>query len=423
MAECKVLFGKVPIGLAGALFRNGPDSRDRLARHILDGNGRVDVVRFRGGAATAASEAVKTEQWKAEEELGAPIFARAFGTARAARLKNLANTALLLHGGTLLATYEGGIPHEIDPASLETVGPHTLGGNVRGGLPLVGLGSAVCAHAHPAGGGGLAMLAAQYLPLGGTRLRLMVFGDGGWDLVEERIVEVPFFTLVHDFAVTENHFVLIAARFSFSALPFAMGLRSAAQSVTHLQGGSKLFVVPRRTVAPHRTYGVPRCFPTHFVNCWEEGAVIVADAVVCPSASLDRFPECTPRRYVVGKESVVSAQLHHNVADFPCINPVWYGLRTRFSYFVTRGSGGTCWVRLDALTSEAKRVEVVPGALHGEATFVPYGPGEAHGFLVGFMIINGRAAVGIADARTMTPLCAIDAPGCNTTGLHGIWVN
>ena len=43
-------------------------------------------------------------------------------------LKNVANTNAQYWGGRLLSLWEAGMPHEMDPDSLDTLGPSTLGG-------------------------------------------------------------------------------------------------------------------------------------------------------------------------------------------------------------------------------------------------------------------------------------------------------
>lgn len=45
-------------------------------------------------------------------------------------VKNVANTHVVYWGGKLLALWEGGLPHELDPRTLETLGPTTLGGTL-----------------------------------------------------------------------------------------------------------------------------------------------------------------------------------------------------------------------------------------------------------------------------------------------------
>jgi 9-cis-beta-carotene 9',10'-cleaving dioxygenase len=76
-------------------------------------------------------------------------------------MKNVANTSVVQWGGRLLCLWEGGEPYEIDPRSLETLGPVDLTGVdadqtvededwrkeslcLRGGIKMVGIDIASC---------------------------------------------------------------------------------------------------------------------------------------------------------------------------------------------------------------------------------------------------------------------------------------
>ena len=45
-------------------------------------------------------------------------------------MKNVANTGVLHWGGKLLALWENGLPHELDPYTLDTIGESRLNGQV-----------------------------------------------------------------------------------------------------------------------------------------------------------------------------------------------------------------------------------------------------------------------------------------------------
>jgi 9-cis-beta-carotene 9',10'-cleaving dioxygenase len=48
-------------------------------------------------------------------------------------MKNVANTSVLRWGGRVLCLWEGGEPYELDPRTLETIGPFDILGRVGGG--------------------------------------------------------------------------------------------------------------------------------------------------------------------------------------------------------------------------------------------------------------------------------------------------
>ncbi|CAN0369370.1 unnamed protein product, partial [Hapterophycus canaliculatus] len=50
--------------------------------------------------------------------------------------KNLANTNVIHWGGILLALWEGGLPHRIDPKSLDTFGETFVGETIDENRPI-----------------------------------------------------------------------------------------------------------------------------------------------------------------------------------------------------------------------------------------------------------------------------------------------
>ena len=139
MEVCKVLKGAIPHDLRGIYYRKGPDTSKGWYRSPLDGDGRVDRVQFGQERARLTSRVVETAHRRHEDEAGKVMYRHAFGTQPAnpfRPLKNSANTGVAIHGGRLLATWEGGLPHELDPITLRTVGPHTVGGLVSPAPPF-----------------------------------------------------------------------------------------------------------------------------------------------------------------------------------------------------------------------------------------------------------------------------------------------
>src|SRR5439155_24692448 len=111
--------GTLPKELDGMYVRNGPNPQfpPRNNYHWFDGDGMLHGVRLRDGKASYRNRYVRTEGWAEERKAGralytglstAPDFARI--AAGKDGFKNAANTALVWHGGKLLALWEGGAP-------------------------------------------------------------------------------------------------------------------------------------------------------------------------------------------------------------------------------------------------------------------------------------------------------------------------
>ena len=109
----------------------------------FDGDGMLCRFSFRGGRAHFSNRFVRTKGYVAEQAAGRMLFKGAFTTGNPSGgwfynpfdfdVKNVANTHVVHWGGKLLALWEGGLPHELDPATMETRGESTLGGVLPAG--------------------------------------------------------------------------------------------------------------------------------------------------------------------------------------------------------------------------------------------------------------------------------------------------
>ena len=102
--------GEIPPGLAGTLYRNGPNPQfvppDAARHHWFLGDGMVHAFTLRDGLAAWRNRWVRTDKFLAER--AGRALAIGFGGAREAGIPDtgLANTSLAWHGGKLLALEE-----------------------------------------------------------------------------------------------------------------------------------------------------------------------------------------------------------------------------------------------------------------------------------------------------------------------------
>ena len=293
--------GTIPPALVGTLFRNGPGRFERGGAryaHMLDGDGLVARWAFlppgeeARGRVHFTSRFVRTQELAAEEYAGRVLFRSTFGTAKPGgplanafdmKLKNPANTHVIAWGGRLLALWEAGPPHELDPATLATrPSPATLGGLVSpGSAPsttgsasldaALGLGSALTAHPHVAppprcvragweGEGGDAAadpVAGRRLVTWAWRSQLRLGGragltpdlhvevaefDGGWARVGTARLTLPGAAFnPHDAAVSLGSVIFFQTATSFNPAPYIFGFSGPAQCV-HIDGQADMLV-------------------------------------------------------------------------------------------------------------------------------------------------------------------------------------
>jgi all-trans-8'-apo-beta-carotenal 15,15'-oxygenase len=132
--------GTLPTELSGTLYRTGPSLFSSFGKpygHLFDGDGAVSAVRFARGRALGAAKLVQTEGLVKERGAGRRLYG-GYGTttpglkrfwppAVRSRLKNPANTSILVWGERVFALYEGDLPTEIAPSDLATLGEQDLG--------------------------------------------------------------------------------------------------------------------------------------------------------------------------------------------------------------------------------------------------------------------------------------------------------
>ena len=300
--ECDAL----PADLIGTYYRNGPARfigyDGKRVRHPFDGDGMVVAVTLDGRkrSAVVRQRFVATRGAVSELEAQRTLFPGLFGNPRpiwsgGAAVKNLANANVLYHAGELLALWEGGRPHRLDPLSLATMGESTLGG-------LLGDGRTDTWSAHPrrSANGGLSNFAYFGNPASGkTTVRFYDFKADSWELispVQEHTLDG--FGLYHDFLVTKGWFIIIDAgarwgsggvKSLFETLEWALGKRSIASMISmEASRPVTVHLYPRSSCQFCESRSIPldSFFAFHHANAFEDNynGVITVDTAAAASA-------------------------------------------------------------------------------------------------------------------------------------------
>jgi all-trans-8'-apo-beta-carotenal 15,15'-oxygenase len=282
-----VIEGVVPELLRGGrVLSNGPGWTriDGRNAHPFDGHGYVRAFEFLAdGSCRVRARFVGTRVYRDEAAAGRLVH-RGLATNLPERRRNLglggvprnvANTTITRWGGRLLAGWEGGAPHAIDPESLETRGEETFGGLIAG--------QATLAHMHHDAGSGRLVLCSHT----GFRQPKLTFREidpsGALVRSREQVFDGPLF--IHDFAITPNWYVVGGnpLRFKFAELAKTLlGGSTLLRSIAAETSKPGVFyLIPRSGDGPMRTIGLPdHAFVVHFGGAFERDGTVYADACI-----------------------------------------------------------------------------------------------------------------------------------------------
>jgi carotenoid cleavage dioxygenase-like enzyme len=259
----RLVHGRVPAGLAGTLFRNGPGKFRRpggSVTHWFDGDGLMRAFRLSDGQATLEARFADTPKRRYETELDA-VVTPGFGTAGDPRARiglnddaNAANTAVMLAGDEVWALWEGGSPTAMSASDLSTRRVVTLRDDLKG-MPF---------QAHP-----------RYDP-DGTIWNIGLNGDKAivWRLNADRslraaqLIDLPRASFMHDFTATARHLILVLQPWVFDH----RGMPYASQFAWRPELGTQVMVVDKADLGRRRIFELPAFSYFHLGDAWEDAS-------------------------------------------------------------------------------------------------------------------------------------------------------
>ncbi len=451
-----VVEGAMPDGLRGVLFRNGPGRMELYGQryeHPFDGDGHLNRFEFSDAGIHYRNRYVRTREFL-EEEAARKILYRNFGTNIPGgfhknflrmRFKNAANTSVVMHAGRLHALWEGGLPHRIDPRTLDTLARDDLGGALRNDRSFIDrlIAPELPYSAHPR----LDPVTGELFNFGvvsGTKPALMLYhlSPEGICIRRERM-PLPTMGFIHDFTVTRHHRVVFLTPTTFDMPRMMLGLSAPVDTLQSLPEPTQIFLLPRRGTEA-RIFTARPCFIFHFTNAFEDGAHVVVDAFrmdAMPSAGsaakllagdASRFPNPRLTRYILDTRSskVEERQLTEHTGELGTINPAYWTHPHRYSWSVgspleRRAPYSTGIVKVDAETRTTIFRNFDPH-LTGEPIFVarPGSSAEDDGWILS-MGYDSEAHTGellVLDAADLSTVCRARMPHHSPLGFHGTWV-
>lgn len=263
--------GHIPESLVGVtLYRNMPARFERGGKdygHYLDGDGYVIRISFNStNKVEFLSRFVQTMEYKQESLAGEILFRSSFRTQRPSNIildsvclnnafdlsiKNLANTNILFWNNKLYALFEVGVPYELDPRTLATLGPRDFDVSyLRQGLsvklpslyeisPSIHdciFGASMTAHPKVANGRLLSWIWRAKVdssdPLKNSpEINIFEWNKDGKIVRKNTHILDDTTVAPHDFSVSNNYYAFVQNRVSGDVLPYILGKITAAASV------------------------------------------------------------------------------------------------------------------------------------------------------------------------------------------------
>ncbi len=446
--------GELPLDLDGSFYRTCIDRRypQRMASDIpYNADGAVDLFRFRGGHVDFRTRYIRTPRYSAERSARRALF----GVYRnpytndpsvAGMSVNTGNTTPVIHAGKLYCLKESSPPMLLDPHSLKTLGEYDFEGRLGA--------QTFTAHPKidPVSG---EMIAFSYEAKGDLTDDIAVqFFDAGGKLTRELWLKAPLVSMMHDFAITQQHVILPTTAMVTSRERLKQGLNHWAydRNVPAWVG-----ILPRDGKATDiRWFKGPhdRAMLIHATNARTEGNKVILDAPVARGNFNPQFPNLdgsafddearrnTIRRWTFDLSSAADEGWQEEIlfadlkpTSFTRIDDRYLSLPFRYSFnlmadpTLPTGNIPNMWKRLD---HQSMRVETFSaGDTHGlhEPQFVPrrHDAPEGDGYLIGVAnnYATAKSELVVADAQRLTdgPLARVKLPFRLHMQVHGCWAS
>lgn len=434
--------GRLPPGLAGTLYRNGPAQHSVGGvryHHWFDGDGMVHGWTIGNGEVVHRGRYVRTRKFQAEAAAGR-MLVPAFGTrppgalAAAPDALNPANISVLPLAGSLLALWEAGSAYDLDPHTLETRGERVWRPDLAG-LPF-------SAHPKVEPDGTVWNFGVGY-PEGRMLLwRITPQGSVGGI----HLLDVWHPGMLHDMAVTERSLVFVLPPYLLDRERMA-GTSFLDAHRWNPDAPLRILAIDKADPEKRRIWELPAGFGFHFGNAWEEAdgtirfdfalasdpGIVTGQLRSVMAGRLD--PVAAPPRSVLvtlrtgGRATVES--FGPETAEFPRVDPRIVGRRNRLLVHLVHPADRTWFSKVLCREVEGGAVQSFdygPDYLAEEHIVVPRpgGSEEGDGWILGtaLHVPSQRTVLNVFEARRLAdgPVAGAWLDGPLPLGLHGQFV-
>lgn len=427
----RLIHGRAPRGLEGALYRNGPGwfrYGNSSIGHWFDGDGFVQRFAICDGRVRHRARFADTPKRRLEMARQG-IVMPGFGTrgapdapADSADVLNAANTSVMMAGDELWALWEGGSPTRMNPETLETSGVRPFRADLAG-MPFL-------AHPKVEPNGRIWNLGVR----GDRAIVWRLSADG--TLEDAQVINIGARSYVHDWAVTERYLIIPLQPWlhEHMAAPLVEGY------VWREDLPFRVLVLDKNDYANRRTYALPPMFFFHTGDAWEDAdGAIRFDLCVTPDA---HFVSRQAREMISGPDvaspgaELVLATLHldgrseltrsGHRGEFPQTDRRRQGLHRDLVALVDDSAGHSLglmnWSTGAFASHDFGQHQMVQEFLFAPK---PRRSGERDAWLIGVTLstrerateVHVFDAAGVADG----PVASWRSPHATPYGFHGTW--
>lgn len=435
--------GRIPSGLRGTLFRNGPALHELSGlryRHWFDGDGMVHALRLMDTGLHHTGRLVMTEKLAAEIKAGRRrrlTFGTAIADAEPPRgpdSLNAANTSVLPMEGEVLALWEAGSAYRMDGLTLDTLGPKSWRPDLAG-LPF-------SAHPKVEKRGTIWNFGLNSI---NSRMVLYEISPTG-TLARAAAIAVPDMTMVHDFVVTARHLIFVLPPFRFNLAKMGEGV-SFLECHEWLAGAPlRALVVQKSDLTVRWIFELPAGFVFHFGNGWEDSAGVVrfdfvrsADASAMTRSFKDIMrgviTSSAPAEIALVRLDLATGRSEQTIVpgsvEFPRVDPRLVADRYRNLYVAAAsgrkagGFGFNAVRRFDITNGKTDEFDYGENYMVEEHVFVPdrTASGDGAGWAIGTALDIGtaRTVLSIFDGLNLAagPIARAALPYALPLGFHG----
>lgn len=409
-SQCKIE-GELPKDFVGTYLRNGPNPiYPPTPYHWFDGDGMLHAVSIAGAEAVYMNRFVKTKGFIEEQGVGHRLYG---GLSSGLPFKNTANTSVISHNGKLLALWEGGDPHSLNPQSLETIGEFNFNGSLS--HPFT---------AHPKIDPKTnEMICFGYNPFARPHLIYSVVNSQG--LIDHTVaIDLPNPVMIHDFAITEHYSIFLDLPVVFTPKGFAY----------KPELGARIGIIPRRGQSSDmRWFQIDPCWVFHIANAHEAG-----NSIVLTGSRYEKFPNLEANAehaflyswtLNLSDGSVKEGPVGHVKCEFPRINDNHAGTFAKYAYVaLTSAEAKNGVAKCNLESGEIQTHYYDHGYSSGEMQFIPRPKAQAEddGWIAGFVFnkVENRSDLLIISAQDplAPPLARVQIPARVPYGFHGTWL-